>query len=1127
MGLFTVVCETCQARLTVRERSLIGQIVECPKCGSMVGIFPPPGWTPSADSAAEPKGEPPATSQPKSSASSPTRPAESNGQHRASRDSKASTPTNHRGQAPSAGTAPSKPPWNTASQPAASQPAASRTDSPKSEKPPQTSEPRRRSAPAEAASQQPKQKTSPAPAAPTAALGASLAQVADVGLDLTSAAAPALPAKQRGQATTDGAATPASEDGFGDSLDEWAVERGSGHQPDPLAELDNVPDWYVANAARRWIWISAAAAASLLLVIGTWLVFRGSDTPQEQTAAVTPAPAEPSEPVQPIEQPQDNTPADQPSAEPSTTPDAAALPPVAGEAPTAPEVQPPPRDELPEVPAVWEPRWLPPTTAAVLTIRPGALASQPLFPAELASAAPEQWRLIGPIVSAFGLEPHEIDRITWAVVEDQFPNPLNPRQADGPLNMRRSVIAIRLVDEAKPAAERLAKSPPLDMKLGTIPCRMLENSPWPFPFAMVQEQTILTGPSDLLQSLHTVDGTPGGLRSQPLQTLLAKITPTDQFAGVIDNRTRWLAQVPATWLPVGPARVAWGRLAKAPAVGFALRTSGELAARLYVLGNTNQEAATLTGDVEAILAALTRMSEPPVWWPKLPGDAAPAAVAGPAPATAGVDLLAQVQAVQGRGGQPGSAFDVPGLIEQPKEAAGQQGENGTEAGPQPLTGSQVWLMLHPLWKTAKASTENSVAEVSLALKEAQATEPSLALFTLARNEAEDPQLADAGEPAPRPDPQLQPADEPEPEPLAPQVDIAARLRDPVAGVGFQQVAWADALDVFSELSQIPLAFDFAAIQAAGAAPGDLIDLSVKDTTVAGAIEALLAKKKLRAIPQDRYLLITADPPQNDQPQTQSYPVDDLVTPAQDAQTLAALVRRFIAPQSWQNGGGQGTIVVDGSQLRVEQPAAIQRQVARFLDQLRAARGKSPRTGIALPQLPLQTPYAAAARQLSKQVTANFVDAAPLRQVLRYLQAQSGVRVVLDAASLPETIWAERPVKLSATEEPMAAVIAKLADSLGVGLRIIDANTIEFIGSDRLAAEMETAFYPLTGQTGAEPAAALADRVRREVQPEKWNQPTNPPAIAVDEPSQTLIVRQDQATLVAIELWLQEQRKPKQ
>ena len=136
------------------------------------------------------------------------------------------------------------------------------------------------------------------------------------------------------------------------------------------------------------------------------------------------------------------------------------------------------------------------------------------------------------------------------------------------------------------------------------------------------------------------------------------------------------------------------------------------------------------------------------------------------------------------------------------------------------------------------------------------------------------------------------------------------------------------------------------------------------------------------------------------------------------------------------------------------------------------------------------------------------------------------RVVLDAASLPETVWAERPVKLSATNEPMAAVVARLADSLGVGLRIVDGQTIELMGKDRLAAELETAFYSLSGLTGTEPAAAWADRVRREVQPDKWNQPTNPPAAVVDESSQTLIVRQDQPTQVAIELWLQGQRQGK-
>ena len=801
------------------------------------------------------------------------------------------------------------------------------------------------------------------------------------------------------------------------------------------------------------------------------------------------------------------------------------MPPAAGEAPKPGDVPPLPRDELPEVPAAWEPRWMPPTTAAVLTIRPSALASQPLFPAELASAAVDQWRLIGPIASAFGLEPHEIDRITWAVVEDQFPNALNPQPGNNSATLRRSVIVLELVPEAEPPKWRLMKAPPLDLKVGTVACRMLENSSWPFPYAMVQDRTIITGPSDLLQSLNAVDGTPAGLKSQALQTLLPKITAADQFAGVIDNRaTGWMAQVPATWLPVGPARVAWGRLGKAPGVGFAVRTSDALAARLYVLGTTPQEAQTLTTDLEAMLSSLAQMAGPPAWWPKLPGDAAGAA--GPAPTAAGVDMLAQLRTPQQGNNTPRSFFDAPGLPRQGQQpaAAGEAAPGSNQ--PQSLTGPQVWQMLSPLWQSAKAATEDSVAELRLTVQALPAVESALALFTLARDDAEDPQLVDANEPGPAQPQPLEPVDEREPEPVAPHVDISARLQDPVAGVGFQQVALADALDVFSELSQIPLAFDFAAMQAVGISPSDPVNLSVKDTTVAGAIESLLAQKKLKAVPRDNYLLITADPPPADQPESKTYPVDDLVTPAQDAQALAELVRQFIAPQSWENGGGEGRLAVEGTSLRVEQPAAVQWQVARFLDQLRAARGKSPRTGIALPQQPLQTPFAAAASRLNKPVTANFVNPAPLRQVVRYLQAQSGVRIVLDASSLPETVWAERPVKLSATKESMATTAARLAESLGVGLRIVDSQTIEFIGKDRMAAEQETVFYPLTGLTGKEPAAAWADRVRREVQPERWNQPTNPPAVAVDEPSQTLIVRQDPGTQMAIELWLQEQRSGK-
>jgi hypothetical protein len=47
---FDVRCETCRARLRVRDERVIGQIHACPKCGSMVHIAAPAGWVMSSAS---------------------------------------------------------------------------------------------------------------------------------------------------------------------------------------------------------------------------------------------------------------------------------------------------------------------------------------------------------------------------------------------------------------------------------------------------------------------------------------------------------------------------------------------------------------------------------------------------------------------------------------------------------------------------------------------------------------------------------------------------------------------------------------------------------------------------------------------------------------------------------------------------------------------------------------------------------------------------------------------------------------------------------------------------------------------------------------------------------------------
>jgi hypothetical protein len=53
--LFTIACETCASRLNVKQQAAIGQVLACPKCGSMVHVQPPEGWHMPESAEAPPK----------------------------------------------------------------------------------------------------------------------------------------------------------------------------------------------------------------------------------------------------------------------------------------------------------------------------------------------------------------------------------------------------------------------------------------------------------------------------------------------------------------------------------------------------------------------------------------------------------------------------------------------------------------------------------------------------------------------------------------------------------------------------------------------------------------------------------------------------------------------------------------------------------------------------------------------------------------------------------------------------------------------------------------------------------------------------------------------------------------
>ena len=62
-ALFSITCTTCRARLAVRALEAVGEIHECPRCGSMVEVVPPEGWQPEAELPQEAAGLEPAAGE--------------------------------------------------------------------------------------------------------------------------------------------------------------------------------------------------------------------------------------------------------------------------------------------------------------------------------------------------------------------------------------------------------------------------------------------------------------------------------------------------------------------------------------------------------------------------------------------------------------------------------------------------------------------------------------------------------------------------------------------------------------------------------------------------------------------------------------------------------------------------------------------------------------------------------------------------------------------------------------------------------------------------------------------------------------------------------------------------------
>ena len=203
-----------------------------------------------------------------------------------------------------------------------------------------------------------------------------------------------------------------------------------------------------------------------------------------------------------------------------------------------------------------------------------------------------------------------------------------------------------------------------------------------------------------------------------------------------------------------------------------------------------------------------------------------------------------------------------------------------------------------------------------------------------------------------------------------------------------------------------------------------------------------------------------------------------------AAELATVMRKLIAPESWQGNGGRGTIDADADALTVMQTGDVHQQLLVFCEKLRNARQKPIRSREDPQRFTLVTRLDQAKGMLERPVTANFRQPAPLATVLTFLAGSTKSDILVDRAALAAADTSDRVEgSLTVQKEKLGAALTDLLRPLGLTYRAIGPNTVQV--TTREAAELG-----------------------------------GPGEIYFDPPSQYLVVLQSQPVHAAIEQFLQ-------
>ena len=352
----------------------------------------------------------------------------------------------------------------------------------------------------------------------------------------------------------------------------------------------------------------------------------------------------------------------------------------------------------------------------------------------------------------------------------------------------------------------------------------------------------------------------------------------------------------------------------------------------------------------------------------------------------------------------------------------------------------------------------------------------------------------------------------------PDVDVQARLADPIAAMEFAKITLGKFVDLLSRMSTIPITFDADALAELNVSTDAEIAVRLKNTTVGKALESVLAEQKLGYIVAENQIVITYPQSMSAALRRARYDVSDLVSDEQGIAALGALMQRLVLPDSWVEQGGRGTIGVEGPSLLVDQTDRAHWHVLAFCEKLRLARGRPLRSSIDPAQFALATRHSRAKPALGTKVHLNFAPAAPLDQIADRLGKATDVQLLIDGPALAaQGLALHTDARIASDGLVLQDVLTQLTKPLELRIRIVDGDVLQLSSQAAVAERLELEFHRATDLISTKVSGnELADRIKQRLAASSWVENGGSGVLYFDQESGWLLALQTQDVQIRIE-----------